>query len=377
MKDLIRHVLREHTSEIGEVAKMSPDEFIERAKQVHGDKYDYSETDYQNMRTKVKIICPEHGEFYQSPNHHLNGSGCTKCGNKKDEDKLKWNKDTIRNEAKKYNNLTDFFQNSGSAYVIAKKIGEDFFQSITSHMPHPKRWTDDELQDEAKKYLTRGEFQKNSNIPYQLAKNRGILDDICVHMEKVGHKYKRMVYVYEFPDNSVYVGLTYNPTQRHNSHMTKDNSAVYLHMKKTGMIPIKKSVTEYLDKNQASEVETKIEEKYRKDGWTILNRIKTGGLGGYTLLWTPEKIENEASKYDNLTDFYSNSPSAVNAAKRLGKDYYDNVISHMKRTVKWTEELLKQEAKKYKSRTDFARNNSKAYMAATRKGLLDKLFPKK
>ena len=62
---------------------MSTEEFIERAIKVHGDKYDYSTANYVNARTKICIICPEHGEFYQLPGSHLNGKGCKKCRDKK------------------------------------------------------------------------------------------------------------------------------------------------------------------------------------------------------------------------------------------------------------------------------------------------------
>jgi len=54
-------------------------EFIKKAISVHGDKYDYSLVDYVNIRTKVKIICPEHGIFEQQPHSHLKCSGCSKC----------------------------------------------------------------------------------------------------------------------------------------------------------------------------------------------------------------------------------------------------------------------------------------------------------
>ena len=53
--------------------------FIASAREVHGNKYDYSKTDYQNMRSKVLIICPRHGEFYQRAHSHLLGSGCPMC----------------------------------------------------------------------------------------------------------------------------------------------------------------------------------------------------------------------------------------------------------------------------------------------------------
>lgn len=55
-------------------------EFIEKAREIHGNKYDYSKVEYINNRTKVCIICPEHGEFWQIPYDHLQGRGCTTCG---------------------------------------------------------------------------------------------------------------------------------------------------------------------------------------------------------------------------------------------------------------------------------------------------------
>ena len=56
--------------------------FIEKAKQVHGNKYDYSKVEYVNNSTKVCIICPKHCEFWQTPRDHLQGKGCPKCANK-------------------------------------------------------------------------------------------------------------------------------------------------------------------------------------------------------------------------------------------------------------------------------------------------------
>ena len=54
--------------------------FIEKAKKVHGDKYDYSKVEYVNAYTKVCIICPIHGEFWQTPSGHLHNGGCKLCG---------------------------------------------------------------------------------------------------------------------------------------------------------------------------------------------------------------------------------------------------------------------------------------------------------
>lgn len=56
-------------------------QFIEQAREVHGDKYDYSKTVYVKNTEKVCIIYPEHVEFKQTAKQHLTGRGCPFCGN--------------------------------------------------------------------------------------------------------------------------------------------------------------------------------------------------------------------------------------------------------------------------------------------------------
>lgn len=58
---------------------MTTEEFIQKARSIHGNKYDYSKVEYINSKTKVCIICPEHGEFWQDSSHHFRGHGCPKC----------------------------------------------------------------------------------------------------------------------------------------------------------------------------------------------------------------------------------------------------------------------------------------------------------
>ena len=59
--------------------RLTKDDFIARARKVHGDKYDYSKVQYVNAQTKVCIVCPIHGEFWQRPFVHLKGQGCPPC----------------------------------------------------------------------------------------------------------------------------------------------------------------------------------------------------------------------------------------------------------------------------------------------------------
>lgn len=63
--------------------RLTTEIFIQRAKYVHGDTYDYSKTQYINLRTRIKIICPKHGEFLQFPQVHLKGQDCKLCGQDK------------------------------------------------------------------------------------------------------------------------------------------------------------------------------------------------------------------------------------------------------------------------------------------------------
>ncbi len=70
------------------VEKLTTKEFIDKSKQIHGDKYNYDLVNYQSNRVKVEIICPTHGSFFQTPNSHMSGVGCKKCGSKTVSDKL-------------------------------------------------------------------------------------------------------------------------------------------------------------------------------------------------------------------------------------------------------------------------------------------------
>lgn len=79
--------------------KLTKDIFIKRVKEIHDNKYDYSKVEYKNNTTKVCIICPEHGEFWQTPKQHLNGQGCPKCGLKKIGDLFRKTREQFIQEA--------------------------------------------------------------------------------------------------------------------------------------------------------------------------------------------------------------------------------------------------------------------------------------
>jgi G:T-mismatch repair DNA endonuclease (very short patch repair protein) len=61
---------------------ISNEEFIEKAKRIHGEEYNYDKVEYKSAHRKVKIKCLKHGYFEQSPNSHYKGNGCPKCTHK-------------------------------------------------------------------------------------------------------------------------------------------------------------------------------------------------------------------------------------------------------------------------------------------------------
>ena len=73
------------------------EEWVKIAKLIHGDRYDYSKVEYKDAHTKVCIICPIHGEFWQTPNNHLNGTNCPEC-NSDNKSKMEENIDLLLNE---------------------------------------------------------------------------------------------------------------------------------------------------------------------------------------------------------------------------------------------------------------------------------------
>ena len=110
--------------------KLTTEEFIKKAKSVHGNKYDYSKVEYANSKTKVSIICPEHGEFWQTPTSHLNGCDCPMCANiKRGEtfiiDKDEFIKRVIKKHGDRYvYNKIDYTKANNLIIVVCKKHGE-------------------------------------------------------------------------------------------------------------------------------------------------------------------------------------------------------------------------------------------------------------
>jgi very-short-patch-repair endonuclease len=108
--------------------------FVDNAIKIHGDKYDYSLVDYKNTKTKVKIICPEHGIFEVYPTHHLKGGGCKKCYNERRTKDDVFISRAMRIHNKKYDySLVDYIRNDVKVKIICPEHGM-FEQKPSKHL---------------------------------------------------------------------------------------------------------------------------------------------------------------------------------------------------------------------------------------------------
>lgn len=147
-----------------------------------------------------------------------------------------------------------------------------------------KFWTLELCIERALKFKYRKEFEIGDNAAYQAAQKYGWLDEVCKNMCRMGSKTLRLIYSAEFRDKSVYVGLTCNYQRRVHDHLEnrrmRGRSTVYKHIVKTSLQPEFKTHSDYIDVYSAVELEAHIVKQYKNMGWEILNKIKTGGLGG-------------------------------------------------------------------------------------------------
>jgi len=117
--------------------KYSLQEIIIKSNEVHNNMYDYSLVNYINSRTNVKIICPIHGVFEQTPGRHLNGSDCYQCS----VDNRKYTlEEFVELSNKKHNNKYDYslveYKNSNSKVKIICPIHGIFEQIPFSHLKY-------------------------------------------------------------------------------------------------------------------------------------------------------------------------------------------------------------------------------------------------
>jgi hypothetical protein len=308
-----------------------------------------------------------------------------------------------------------------NAYFYSKKNG--WLDEIFSHMGSKPigYWNNKERCLEASLNCdSRSEFIYRYCSAYGYALKNGWLDEIYSNLKVKGNLKMRKIYAFEFSNNHVYVGLSYNPELRRKKHFRyKEKSAVYKFVTKNPNVKYEFKIltSEFLPIEIISEMENEYIEKYKHDGWVVLNVARGGSVGGSRLYWTYERCEeitkmyncleefrvgnpkcyravrtsgwvnelcshmdkpnrkpngfwedrkvceDEVLKFTHYTVFYKEQPGCLSSIKKHG---WNELLSHLKWTSHkekghWTRERCKEEALKYKSKSEFRKNSSGCY----------------
>lgn len=154
------------------------EDFIKKARNIHGDKYDYSKVIYKDSKTKICIICPEHGEFWQTPNGHLNGKGCPSCHeDRKKYYKLRTAEDFISDAKKIHGDKYDYSRvvysgNKIKVCIICPEHGE-FWQIPSNHLRHKgcPKCKSSHLQTKVRRYLISNNYIFKEEQTFDFLKN--------------------------------------------------------------------------------------------------------------------------------------------------------------------------------------------------------------
>lgn len=353
--------------------------------------------------------------------------------------KIKWNYQTCMEESKKYSTRSEFASKCSGAYHVACKnkwIDEYTWLLSDGRQLRYKtsKWNYESCYEEARRFKTRGEFARLSGSAYKSARKHKWLDDYTwlkdERLDLVEGKID-LVYSYEFvEENAVYIGRTLikRRKERDKQHLFIMDSVSTFAKELDVPVPEMKILEEGLTLEEGVQKEAWWIEKYRIDGWRILNKAKAGSIGligkgktrytkelctelskdcivraefkakypqAYVIAFRKGWIDEftwlkdgkqvgadkrrkydrqtcyeEAQKYQTITEFEKGSKGACVAARAHGwmKDYTWFTILWEK---KWNRETCYEEARQYETLEEFMTKSASAYATACKNGWLD------
>ena len=282
-----------------------------------------------------------------------------------------------------YSTREDFCQKDSSAYSTAcrRKIIDKICYHMDKQVMPVGYWTKERCQQKAKDYNTKEDFRQGCPSAHGAAQKHGWLDDICSHMVPMGNWFKRKIYVFTFSDGYAYVGLAQDPSDRYRAHVSgrDKKSPVLPHIKETGATYEFKLLTDWLDKDVAARAEENYRKEYAAEGWKMLNKIRGGGLGGTTKVYTHERILREVGKYEYVDDLRDGSPLFYKYILRhhLWEKYCGKMKFKRTPNCYWTIERAISVVPECKFRSELRKKYYQAYKVLSKHGLLDKYYPEK
>ena len=167
--------------------RMTKEQFVEKAIELHGELYDYSKVEYNGNKIPVCIVCPTHGEFWQKPNVHLSGCKCPKCSNENKVKRVCNSKEWFIERATlvhgdKYDYSKTIFSGVNNPVLITCKKHGDFYQSGGTHL----RGSGCPLCAKENKKMTTEEYVRrcaqvhNHKYDYSLVEYRDIQERVTI-----------------------------------------------------------------------------------------------------------------------------------------------------------------------------------------------------
>ena len=248
-------------------------------------------------------------------------------------------------EAWRTRGLLDRAHGEYSHYGAALHRGKAFMAKCCGHMQHgtigntnSRTWSADAIIEAASHYQHKGDWKRATEVhhaaAYQAARRRlDVFKRATAHMTPKSSPYAGdyVVYVFEFADRYAYVGLSFRPQERLAEHLTRgpvyDHTAIcpaYLHRHVSTGIGSPDAVI----KEESTWIE-----RYRADGWTMLNVSDGGGLGTVRRVkeWTRELVLADARRFTTKQAWIDGSQGSYRTAKREG--WFAEASAHMPKRV--------------------------------------------
>ena len=371
------------------MAKLITEEFIKKARAVHGDRYDYSKVEYVYNKKEVCIICREHGEFLQKPKNHLSGYGCPICSGRKKMRTSDFIKKARSIHGEKYDySKAEYKGNTEKVCIICPEHGE-FWQQASIHIKgagcpkcgfiasssKQRIWTKEKCYEIALRYEDLGTFYKECKGAYIKAHRNGWLKDYTWLKRKqlpTGYWTKELV-----------LGEAHKYTSSH--EFKEGNPKAYGAAHRKGWM---KECTWFSTPKNAKKwnYDSCYEEAQKYTTYTDFRQTSivaycmardNGWLEDYSWLEKQINLYNydacllEAQKYQYYYDFRSESHDYYMVARKRGwlREYTwlikEPIEPHNK---KWNYDTCYAEAKKYKRRSAFGKGSKGAYKVACRNG---------
>lgn len=296
--------------------------------------------------------------------------------------KKKWTNEALYEEAKKYKTKIEFAKGNGSAYQTARRRGllvkYVWFENGYS-LNNKKRtiWTYEKCKEVALKCKTVKELYKQFPGAYSASNRNRWIDnfDWLERKENIREISIDNVYAYLFKElNSVYIGRSIEPNTRNEKHRSDKRSTVYKFAHENNiLIPEMIILESCLSLEEGLEKEDYYVNKYREEGWNVLNKGKTGKRSGSIGAirngkWNQKTCYEEAKKYKSSFEFSRKCSRAYNLSrKNKWLDDYTWFLNRKKNGY-WTEETCYEEALKYDTVKDFRAISSTAYCISLKKG---------